>query len=57
MKFRVLFEKKVYAYKDVEAETESDVWGKEDLYEEWEKDQFNYPDSDWQISSIKEAKQ
>jgi hypothetical protein len=56
MKYRVIFRKIVYAYLDIEAENESDlkdiVWE-----EEWQEDKFNYPDSDWEISSIKEVKQ
>jgi len=58
-KFRVIFEKRVKAYLDIEAENKSEVKAKqEDLFSEnWERDSFNYPDSDWQIKHIEEMKE
>jgi hypothetical protein len=56
MKYRVVFKKTVYAYLDIEAGNESEL--KEIVWEEpWQEDKFLYPDTDWEISSIKEVKQ
>jgi hypothetical protein len=56
VKYRIIFEKKVFAYIDVEAEDKTKA--EEIAWEEaWEQDSFNYPDSDWQVSKIKEVEE
>lgn len=52
---RILFEKKVYAYLDVDEDSIDDIERKcneEYFSEEWTEDKFNYPDSDWVISEV-----
>lgn len=55
VKARIIFEKTVYAYLDVDEETLKDIETKCDgdyFGEEWREDKFNYPDSDWIISEV-----
>ena len=56
-KYRIRFEKKVYAYLDIEAENEAEIWkNEEELFsEKWEEDKFKFPDDDWQIGKIMEV--
>ena len=56
-KFRVRFEKKVYAYTDIEYESKEKLLEDESILweQEWYEDSFNFPDEEWEISDIKEV--
>ena len=56
IKARILFEKKVYAYLDVEEdslETIEKKCGEDDYFGmDWKSDSFMFPDSDWKIVEV-----